>query len=159
MKNFPSLRGLSPRTSMSRYVDDFFNDGYRRMLGGGHSITGDELTIPAANVREHHEGSGYIIEIAAPGYRREDFNVSVHDNVLTISAERETKGDNGNDASQHRYTRREHYYHNFERSFMLPDHVNEEEISASYRDGILHVQVPTHQPDTQRRSPRRIDIR
>lgn len=158
MKTFTSLRGLSPRTSMSRYVDDFFNDGYRRMLSN-HSMTGDEMTIPAANVREHHEGTGYIIEIAAPGYRREDFDVSVHDNVLTISAERESRDGNGNDhAQQHRYTRREHYYHNFERSFMLPEHVNEDEISASYRDGILHVLVPTHRPDTQRRKPRRIDI-
>lgn len=150
MRTFRSFREVTPRNSLNRSVDDFFNDTYRRMLGE-HSVRDNEMTIPSANIREH-EQEGYMIEIAAPGFRKEDFDVNVDNSVLTIRGERKVADD-----ESYRYTRREYNYLTFERSFMLPDHVREESIRANYRDGILLVTIPVHSTE-ETRAPRRIDI-
>ncbi len=96
-------------------------------------------TLPAVNIIETNDD--FIIEVAAPGMKREDFKVELDNNTLIISSEREEKAEekdkNGN------YTRREFSYQSFQRSFALPENmVDGEKISARYKDGILHITVP-----------------
>ena len=92
-------------------------------------------TIPAANVFEGDEG--YTIQIAAPGFSREDFNVKIEDNRLTVSAQIESYSNEESDN-----THREFNYTNFSRSWTLPSDVNISAVNAGYEAGILNLDVP-----------------
>lgn len=87
--------------------------------------------MPAVNIKD--EKTAFEIEVAAPGLKKEDFNVKVENGVLVISAEREeTK-----EETETEYTRKEFSYRSFERSFSLPDNVDPNSITAKYVDGVL----------------------
>lgn len=82
--------------------------------------------------------NGYKLEIAAPGFDKEQVKVSVDGNLLTISAEKaNTKLNEGEN-----YTRKEFCFTSFKRSFTLPKNVQFEKISAEYKDGILTLSLP-----------------
>lgn len=127
--------GITPKNSLSRYVDDFFNDTYRKMLNW-EGMNSDGMTMPAVNVSDHDHN--YELHLAAPGMKKEDFQININDNVLVIRAER--KAERKDDESA--YTRREFRYHSFERRFTLPENINQEKIEARYEDGILKVSLP-----------------
>lgn len=78
------------------------------------------------------------LEFAVPGFDKGDFDISANDGILHVKAEKKTEKEEKED----NYTRREFSYSNFERSFSIPDNVNEEAISAKYENGILHVSLP-----------------
>jgi len=88
------------------------------------------------NISENKER--FDVTIAAPGMKKDDFNIDVDGNTLTISAEtREEK-----EEKENRYTRKEYSYSSFSRSFSLPDGVNKDKIDASYDNGILKLSLP-----------------
>ena len=100
--------------------------------------------IPRANVYKNNEG--YSIELAAPGFSRDDFDTSVENGVLSIYVETE----DGKDEAKN-IRRREWNYTSFVRSFTLPETTNIEKISARYEAGILHVQIPIEKERNTRR--------
>jgi HSP20 family protein len=86
---------------------------------------------PAVNVKETEQN--FEIEVAAPGLQKEDFKVSLANRILTISAEkRSEKNEKTED-----FTHQEFSFHSFERTFTLPENVDEEAITATYEHGIL----------------------
>ncbi|MFM7218357.1 MAG: Hsp20/alpha crystallin family protein [Bacteroidota bacterium] len=91
--------------------------------------------VPAVNVSETDKM--YEIELAAPGLKRDDFHVKVADGVLTISSERKTE----KETKDKNYTRKEFSYSSFSRSFTLPENAKEEEIKATYENGVLKLNV------------------
>ncbi|MGV3561201.1 Hsp20/alpha crystallin family protein [Larkinella arboricola] len=93
-------------------------------------------TPVAANISE--DETAYHIELAAPGLKKEDFNINLNNNQLTISAKQEQAGEEKTE----NYTRKEFSYTSFERSFRLPKNVNNEQIQAAYTDGILKIDLP-----------------
>ncbi len=96
-------------------------------------------SVPAVNVKETEDG--FNVEVAAPGFEKKDFQIEVDNNLLTISSTREVENEQKNDNG--RYTRREFSLNTFKRSFTLPENViNTEKIEASYKSGILHVNIP-----------------
>lgn len=95
--------------------------------------------LPAVNIRE--EESQFILELAIPGRKKEDFNIEVDQDVLTISMDATGK----QEENDKQYTRREFHYTSFKRAFTLPESVNQEDIRADYRDGILHLALPRKQ--------------
>lgn len=101
--------------------------------------TNRNFTLPAINVLENDHA--ITIQVAAPGMKREQFKVELDNQVLKISSEyQENKEEQEQDGH---FTRREFHYHAFQRSFVLPEgKVKEEEISATYKDGILHITIP-----------------
>jgi len=115
--------------------DDMFKTDW---LGGTTNVNSIGTSIPAVNIQETEDM--FKVEVAAPGKTREDFNIELDNDVLTISAEEkkesETSEKNG------RFTRKEFSYSNFKRAFSLPDTVNSEEISASYENGVLMINLP-----------------
>jgi HSP20 family protein len=114
------------------FFDDFVGRDY---LPGVFS--GDHYkSLPAVNIAENDDS--YVIEVAAPGLEKKDFSVSLENDCLTISSEKENKSEESNE----RYTRKEFMYHSFRRSFTLPDTVNSDKIKASHKNGILYVTVP-----------------
>ncbi len=121
---------LLPRTST--FFNDFFEDGGFPSLNLGTGVN----QLPSANVIENDKA--YVIELAAPGMKKNDFEVNVDKGYLTINSEKETetedKGDN--------YSRQEFSYNKFSRSFLLPDLVEVDKIKAKYEDGILRLSIP-----------------
>lgn len=95
-------------------------------------------TLPSVNVKE--SDNAFEIEFAAPGMKKENFKINLDGNQLEISAE--DKSDVQDTSSDGRYTRREFNYSSFRRSFTIPESVDQENIEASYTDGILKVVVP-----------------
>lgn len=93
---------------------------------------------PAANIKETEDN--FTLEMAAPGRAKEDFNIAIEDNVLTISSERKHAKETKDEKEQ--YTRREFRFTSFSRSFTLPEEVKQEEITAAYTDGVLTISVP-----------------
>ena len=99
---------------------------------------------PATNVVENE--NGYELELASPGLSKEDFKISVENNVLTISSEKETTEEH----KDKNYTRKEFVLNSFSRAFTLPKSVDVEKIKAEYKDGILKVDIPKKEVETTR---------
>lgn len=127
-----ALTRLSER--MPVLFDDFFkpwNDWY-----GNSGLWGRVLEVPAVNITE--EKNEYLVSLAAPGMKKDDFKIDVDGNMLTISSQQEVE----KEEKETKFTRREYSYSSFSRSFTLPDEVNKEKIEAKYEDGILKVSLP-----------------
>lgn len=111
-------------------------------------------SMPAVNVGETNDS--FVIEVAAPGMKREDFHVELDNNVLTVSARVEERNDKKEDSGM--YTRKEFSYQSFQRSFELPeDKVEGEKISAKYKDGILYITVPKRE-EAKVKPPKQISV-
>jgi HSP20 family protein len=121
------------------YLPSFWDNFFSRDLmdWGNSNFSSTDTTLPAVNVKENDEA--FEIEVAAPGMTRNDFRVSLENNLLTISSERkeEKKEEEG------RFTRREFSYQSFQRSFTVPESLVEgDKISAKYCEGILCITLP-----------------
>ncbi|MFO8053699.1 MAG: Hsp20/alpha crystallin family protein [Bacteroidales bacterium] len=126
-RNAPSMPGLFER---------FFNDDL--MDFNLSNFAGSDSNIPAVNVKEND--NEYQIEVAAPGLKKDDFRISVENDRLTISSEKE---DEKKEKDDENFTRREFRYQSFQRSFHLPENmVDTEKIKANYNNGILSIKVP-----------------
>jgi HSP20 family protein len=95
-----------------------------------------ESSVPAVNVRE--EKDAFMIDVAAPGMKKEDFKVEFEKGVLMISGKTETRKEEKTDTFQ----RKEFSYADFKRSFWVPDNVNADQITAVYEDGLLKLKLP-----------------
>jgi HSP20 family protein len=110
-------------------------------FGGTVNPVGVKTTIPAVNIKETDDD--FSLEVAAPGKTKEDFQLSLDHDVLTISTEaKEEKTE-----TKENYTHRDFSFAAFKRSFKLPQTVNKEEINATYTNGILHVTLPKREED------------
>ncbi|MEE0422739.1 MAG: Hsp20/alpha crystallin family protein [Prevotella sp.] len=102
-------------------------------------------TAPAINVKESL--TKYTVELAAPGMRKDDFEVNLNENGdLHIKMENKHQSEQ----EEHVYLRREFSYAKFEQTLILPDDVNKEKISASVADGVLTIQLPKMQQEEQK---------
>jgi HSP20 family protein len=102
--------------------DTFFND---RMVS----------RIPAVKISETEDN--YHIEMAAPGLKKEDFQLNLEQNVLNVSVEQSADRQD----KQKNYSKREYSYSSFVRSFTLPQSADDGQINATYTDGILRIDI------------------
>jgi len=109
------------------------------------------ISIPAINVKE--DENQFNIEVAAPGLEKKDFKIELNNNILTISSEKVQKKED----TTKKITRREFCYTSFNRSFTLPNSVKDEGIKASYKDGILDINIPKKE-EAKNKGPKCIDI-
>lgn len=98
----------------------------------------ETFSNPAVNIIENL--TSFVVELAAPGLAKEDFTIEVEEGTLKIASKKadptvETERDS-------QYKRREFNYKSFERSFVLPDDINTENIQANYDNGVLRVTLP-----------------
>ncbi|HJS00062.1 MAG TPA: Hsp20/alpha crystallin family protein [Flavobacterium sp.] len=127
-----NLVKTNPRTFFPSVMEDFFKPDF---MGGTQSFSS---TIPAVNIKETE--TEFRIELASPGLKKEDFNIELDENVLSISSERKIESEEKNENGK--YTRKEFSFSSFKRSFTLPETVNEEDIKANYENGVLHLTLP-----------------
>lgn len=129
----------------------FWNDLFDRELAWPSLLRDGEM-LPAINIKE--DDKQYDIEFAVPGYKKEDFNVSVEKGILTVKAELKEEKEEKKEG----YSRKEFSYRSFERSFSLPDHVNEDNIQGKYDNGILHILVPKTTKEVEAEKKKNIAI-
>lgn len=115
--------------------DDMFKTDW---LGGTTNVNSIGTSIPAVNIQESDEN--FLVAVAAPGKTKEDFNIELDNDVLTISSEE--KKESETTENRGRFTRKEFSYSNFKRAFSLPETVDSEKISASYNNGVLEIMLP-----------------
>jgi len=136
----PMLRN---KRFLPAFEDDFFGKDFLADIFDSSA----NKSIPEVNVIENAEE--FKIDVAAPGLAKDDFKIDLHNNVLTISSEKEVK----NLEEKEKYVRREFSYSSFLRSFSLPESVNQEKISAQHKDGILTLVIPKR--DEAKEKPKR----
>ena len=112
-------------------IESFFNEPFRRNLSS--SLT----TVPPANVWSND--TGYSIQLAAPGYSRDDFNLSAESGTLTVTLSNDA---NNIAPANSNVVHTEYMYSEFTRSWSLPQGVSISQISARYDAGILTIDVP-----------------
>lgn len=130
-----STRAISKTGMMPTVFDEFFKP-WNDWFENGGTFSGRTMTMPAVNIVENK--NDYGLSLAVPGMKKEDFNIDVEGNMLTISCEKEETTEQNNE----RYNRKEYNYSSFSRSFTLPDEVNKEKIEAKYEDGVLKLMLP-----------------
>ncbi len=94
------------------------------------------VKIPPVNIASNE--TGFELELIVPGIRKEDLNIEIDADVLTVSVEVKNTSAEGDKE----YTRREFSLSRFSRSFTLPETVNTEKIEVNYEDGILAFRLP-----------------
>lgn len=107
--------------------------------------------VPPVNIRETE--TSFVVELSAPGQQKSDFNIEVDNDLLTISS----KSNSEQTTTEGKYTRREFSFSSFQRSFTLPDSVNEDQINATYENGILSIALPKKE-EALPKSKRMIEI-
>ena len=91
---------------------------------------------PKVNTRETEES--YHIEVELPGVKKEEVNIEIDGNVLSISGERSVKKEHKDE----NYHKVESHFGRFSRSFTLPEKVEVSKIEAEFLNGILEVEIP-----------------
>jgi HSP20 family protein len=135
---------LSMQREMNRMFDSLF-----------HSGLPDETALPpttwspAVDIAEHDDG--YVVKMEIPGVDKNDVKITMQDNTLTVRGEkkqeRESRGSN--------YHRVERSFGAFQRSFTLSSSVKPEKIDASFKDGILNIELPK----AEESKPKQIDVK
>lgn len=133
----------SGRTSLFPELSGLFDDFLTRDLMNFGPKSG---IMPAVNIKE--SDTAYDLEFAVPGMEKKDFNIELKNNMLIVSAEKENKQEEKSEDGD--YVRKEFGYQSFTRSFSLPEtSVKGDEIKASYKDGILCVNIPKREKEKQ----------
>lgn len=129
-----ALIKFNPRSPILDPFDALFNDFFegealpRRRMRGAY--------VPSANIKETEKS--FDVELAVPGMKKDDFEIEVNEDLLTIRAEQKTE----KEEESERFTKREFNYSSFVRSFRLPENVDAEKIEATYTEGILRLGIP-----------------
>lgn len=132
-----------------------FNDLFSRDLWnwGLSNNSSTNTTIPAVNIKE--TADNFVVEMAAPGMKKDDFKIELDGNMLTISSEKEN---NYEEKDGERTYKKEFSYQSFQRSFQLQkDVVDSDKIEAKYENGLLHLVIPKKE-EAKQRPPRKISI-
>jgi len=111
-------------------VDELFNQERRVRTSSISSTT------PAVNIIE--KDIQFMIELAAPGNKKEDFEIEIEDGILSISS---SSNKEDNTSEKETFTRQEFSYNSFRRSFTIPESVNVSSIEATYNEGVLLIKL------------------
>ena len=125
---------MMPMMRSNNWVPSVFNDLFDVDL-----MPKANFTAPAINVKESDKA--YTVELAAPGMKKEDFNVHINDEG-NLMIKMESKNEKKDEDKTTRYLRREFSYTKFEQTLILPDDVKREEITAKVDNGVLTVELP-----------------
>lgn len=119
-----------------RLFPSVFNDFFKPWNEWFDSDMMKTITVPSVNVSETDKE--YKLTMAAPGMKKEDFNIDIDGGIITISAETKTE----KEEKDEQFNRKEYSYKTFSRSFTLPENVNSENIDAVYENGELKLMMP-----------------
>ena len=143
MMLFPVMR------TNNNWLDNAFNDFF-----SDAALSKMNSTAPAVNVKDTEKA--YVMEVAVPGIKTEFCRVNIDDNGnLEIAIE--NKLEHKEERKKEHYLRREFSYSNYQQSYVLPDDVDRDKISAKVTDGVLEINLPKVVKDVQK-VQRSIDV-
>jgi len=124
-----------------------YNHPFAGVLGnvfGNEVFTREHASfVPAVNISE--EAAAYKVELSAPGFEKTDFKIAIEKRTLLVSGKHnETKV-----TEDQKFSRKEFNYGSFQRSFRLPENVNEQAIVAKYENGILSIVIPKKESEKE----------
>lgn len=149
-----SQQYIDPVEMAHREFDSVLN----RFFGGNYVAAdgGSALAPYGVDVRE--DGDHLVVEAELPGFTKNDVDITLENQTLTITAERkfepQQKGEGKQQQQQGGYLLRERRYTRFQRSFTLPDTVDDQTVNAKLQDGILTITL-NKRPETK---PRKIQV-
>jgi HSP20 family protein len=157
-QSYPSRFGTSPFSFMRRFTEDMdrlfedFGFGSRGLTSGfGRSLMSDigefERGLWSPQIETFEREGQLVIRADLPGLSKDDVNVELSDDAITISGERR----NENEETREGYYRSERSYGSFYRQIPLPPGVNADDANAMFRDGVLEITMPAPQLQSQRR--------
>ncbi len=132
--------------SMQREINRMF-DGLFRGNWQDDDLSG--AWSPAVDVAE--KGDNYTVKVELPGVSKDDVQITMHDNVLTIRGEKKQE----KETKEANYHRVERTYGSFSRSFTLPTGVKTADVEATYKDGILNILLPK----AEEAKPKQIEVK
>ena len=118
---------MIPRRHSFDLFDDMFRDPF---------FTEHESKIMKTDIKE--KGDKYLIDIDLPGYDKKDIKIEIEDGYLTVHADINTE----NDEKEGKFVRKERYTGSCSRSFYVGTDVKNEDIKASFKNGILKLEIP-----------------
>lgn len=126
---------------VNRY--DPFKEIERRLFSLANSPEErNNITSFAPTVNTREDDNAYYVEVDLPGVKKDDISVDIKKDSLTISGERKYKEEVNEDS----YYKSESFFGRFQRSFSLPENVDEDAINAKCDNGVLEVTIPKITP-------------
>ena len=108
-------------------MNEFFNDDF------GLNFFNRNYSVPSVNSIENNDS--FEIDLAVPGMKKEDFSIELNDKILVISSE------SSNNIENDKMRLNEFNFSSFQRSFRVPDSVDQDKIKANYKNGILKIKL------------------
>lgn len=137
---FKDLQALQDR------MNRLFQEGVGR-TGRSDEVLGGHW-IPAVDIYE--DDQEFVVKAELPGLESKDVDVQIQENVLTLKGERRLE----REIDKERYHRLERSYGTFQRSFTLPNIVEQEKVKAKFKDGVLEIRIPKE----ERVKPKQIKV-
>lgn len=135
---YPTRNRVYGSPVFNRFFEGFADSDLSKFFG-----TDTFVSAPAVNVVQTE--NGFRIELAAPGFKKENFSLSVDNRILKIKGEHQAE----TEEKTEKFTRREFQFGSFERKFTLPENVNQDSIEAKYTDGILTITISRNEETKQ----------
>ena len=145
MANQSLTTGLFP--SRGLWKNFFDNDAF----AGKYMDKFWDTAAPAMNIAESDKE--YTLDVVVPGFSKDDIQIDVENDMLTISAE--AKKESSEDNKE--YSRKEYNFSSFRHTFRLPDNVKDDSITAEYKEGVLKMHIP--KTGQQVTASKKIDIK
>jgi HSP20 family protein len=121
------------RENIENIFEEFFNDFNRASSLLSETVRASLL--PRLNISE--TDNKYFIEAELPGVKQSDLELKLDNNILVIKG----KTEESKESKERNYFMRERYYGSFQRSLTLPNNINENYITANFKDGILNIEI------------------
>ncbi|MEZ4950857.1 MAG: Hsp20/alpha crystallin family protein [Saprospiraceae bacterium] len=152
--NFRPARPVRRTRTNQPNIDQFFNEFFKNLDKGFPISTARPVVRKQVSVNVMEDNDAFQLQLAAPGFAKENFSLNVEKDILTIELKSEKKSEEGEKLE---YKVREFYYTDFKKSFTLPETVDVDKISAVYENGILNVVLPKKE-EAKPQPPRTIEI-
>lgn len=115
-----------------------------------------KATEPAINVKE--DGKAYTMEVAVPGIKKEFCRINVNnDGNLEVAIE--NKLEHKEEDKKEHFIRREFSYSNYQQTYVLPENVVKEKISAKVENGVLSIVMPKQTKEEEKKSQLQIEVK
>ena len=129
---------MLPTVFGENLFDDFFDDSFGMMNARNPLYGKHARNLMKTDIRE--TDTNYELAIDLPGFKKDEISLELNNGYLTISTEKSLEKDKEN--KKGKMLRQERYSGGMQRSFVVGEHLTEEDMKASYENGVLHVMIP-----------------
>lgn len=136
---------LVPRRNSFDLFDDFFDDSFFKK---------NTKNMMKTDIRE--KSDKYILDIDLPGFEKENINLSLENGYLNISAKSESEKE---EHDEEKYLHKERFYGECSRSFYVGEDIEQKDINAEFKNGILKIEVPKKELNNETKETKQIEIK